>query len=466
MQSVRRRTRARFKRCIAPIVAVIGLVAGGIVAATAPAMADTSLCSGTDWSVCVNQGYTDHGYGSHDGTSYWGADTGHNCTNYVAYVESTVNGAPSPGNDLGNASQWATNAAAKRIPVDSTPGQGSVAQWNANYDGASSDGHVAYVESVNSDGSITISEDNASSGPFDWKTITKTGGYWPSNFIHFKDLASGPPAQPDNLAFINAQYYSGNTQVVAYSQSSNYTVTSQIDVTGAGNFSTPNVVPLFNPKNGDLCFVNTTYYTGLDQLNCYSEASNYATLDKSITVPYSNNGTYNPYIIPEFEPDGDLAFIYTQYYQGQVQVVAYSMASNYQTASQIDETDYSDYTNTAVIIPQFEGNGDLAFINLQYYTGQVQVVAYSMASSYTTLTQNDVTAYDDVPTASLGTIFPMFNGSGNDLSFVNLNYYSGQVQVVSYSQSSNFTTVDMNDVTNYPDTTNPPVYPLLERLSS
>jgi len=184
---VRLKRTLAFRRVLTVLVAVLALT--GVIFTASPASANAVLCSGNAYSVCTSMGYTDHSYGANNGTSYWGAVAGHNCTNYVAYVESTVNGAPSPGNNLGNAYQWASNATSKGIPVNGTPAKGAVAQWNAYAGGASSDGHVAYVESVNGDGSITISEDNYSGGPFTWRIISAGASNWPSNFIHFKDLS-------------------------------------------------------------------------------------------------------------------------------------------------------------------------------------------------------------------------------------------------------------------------------------
>lgn len=67
--------------------------------------------------------HTDHGYSSQRGNSYWGADPGRDCTNYVAFVESTVNAAAYPGNGLGDAKDWGANAAVKGHPrqVDLRP---------------------------------------------------------------------------------------------------------------------------------------------------------------------------------------------------------------------------------------------------------------------------------------------------------------------------------------------------------
>lgn len=57
--------------------------------------------------------------------------------------------------NLGNASAWARNAAAHGFPVDHTPRAGDVFQTTSGWYG-----HVGYVEAVNSDGSITITEMN------------------------------------------------------------------------------------------------------------------------------------------------------------------------------------------------------------------------------------------------------------------------------------------------------------------
>jgi surface antigen len=165
------------------------LTAGLVTVGARPALADTTPCGpDTAYSTCTSAGYTDHGYGALNSNSYWGMATGHECTNYVAYVEETVNGAPTPGYNLGNAGSWGTNASANGVTVNTTPAVGSVAWWTDGYHGASSLGHVAYVESVNDDGSITVSEDDAGSvGGFEWRTIAANSGYWPYEFIHFWD---------------------------------------------------------------------------------------------------------------------------------------------------------------------------------------------------------------------------------------------------------------------------------------
>jgi surface antigen len=60
---------------------------------------------------------------------------------------------------LGNGGQWVANAAARGYATGTTPQAGAVAEIP---------GHVAYVESVNGDGTIVISEMN---GPAGWGVV-------------------------------------------------------------------------------------------------------------------------------------------------------------------------------------------------------------------------------------------------------------------------------------------------------
>lgn len=83
------------------------------------------------------------------------------CTGYVAsrrYVP--------PG--WGNASDWKYNAQRAGWTVSSTPVAGAIG-WRS--------GHVVYVESVNPDGSVTISEQN-----YDWNSSIRTITISPSQY--------------------------------------------------------------------------------------------------------------------------------------------------------------------------------------------------------------------------------------------------------------------------------------------
>lgn len=62
---------------------------------------------------------------------------------------------------LGNANAWARNAAALGYAVDRTPSAGAIFQTSSGWYG-----HVGYVEGVNADGSITVTEMNYGYTPY------------------------------------------------------------------------------------------------------------------------------------------------------------------------------------------------------------------------------------------------------------------------------------------------------------
>lgn len=104
-----------------------------------------------------------------------------NCTWYV-YERRAQLGRP-VGSFWGNASSWASYAAAAGFRVDSTPEVGAVAQWNSFQGGSGYAGHVAVVERVNSDGTIFITEMNFA-GNFNRVTQRTISASSVSNYIH------------------------------------------------------------------------------------------------------------------------------------------------------------------------------------------------------------------------------------------------------------------------------------------
>ncbi|EKU48971.1 CHAP domain-containing protein [Staphylococcus massiliensis] len=80
----------------------------------------------------------------------------------------------------GNANNWGSAAASEGFTVNNQPQAGSIMQ---STQGAF--GHVAYVESVNNDGSVTVSEMNYNAGPFgvSTRTIPASQAY-SYNYIH------------------------------------------------------------------------------------------------------------------------------------------------------------------------------------------------------------------------------------------------------------------------------------------
>lgn len=99
------------------------------------------------------------------------------CVSYTAF-KVAVSGRYMPyWGGRGNAKQWPDNARAAGIPVDGTPHSGDVAISTAGpY------GHAMYVESVNGNGTINVSQYNyGNNGEYSTMTISSAG----LQFIHF-----------------------------------------------------------------------------------------------------------------------------------------------------------------------------------------------------------------------------------------------------------------------------------------
>ena len=112
------------------------------------------------------------GYGCTGGTGYhgqsrWGANygkAGHNCTSYVSYRLAEL-GVAQPWRPMGDAGQWDDNGGA--VTSGSTSTRRS-APWRSGRAGTRSppaaSGHVGYVESVDPDGTIEVTDDSYGGG--------------------------------------------------------------------------------------------------------------------------------------------------------------------------------------------------------------------------------------------------------------------------------------------------------------
>ena len=81
---------------------------------------------------------------------------GGQCVNWASHMRPDLGGLM-----LGNANAWARNAAARGYAVDRTPSAGAIFQTSSGWYG-----HVGYVEGVNADGSITVTEMNYGYVPY------------------------------------------------------------------------------------------------------------------------------------------------------------------------------------------------------------------------------------------------------------------------------------------------------------
>ena len=122
------------------------------------------------------------------------------CTSWVSYRLGQRNGVAFSnwyaGVHWGNASEWAKVARSVDVAVNKVPAVGAVG-WYAR-------GHVSYVEAVNTDGSVVISEMNTDGhNGFHLTTVYPGGTGWPEKFIHVADIVPvdyTAPEQPGDLA--------------------------------------------------------------------------------------------------------------------------------------------------------------------------------------------------------------------------------------------------------------------------
>jgi surface antigen len=167
----------------ATLVAVLAVLAGLLVAAPPAQATSTLLCKG--FAACTRAGFPNYSYNLNYKKMWWRMYAGHNCTNYVAYrMVSNGMSATRPWSGSGDARNWGVVFAGK---TNQTPMVGSVAWWSTN--------HVAYVEQIIDANTIVVSEDHYG-GDFDWRRIVRSGGGWPTGFIHLKDETMSATAAP------------------------------------------------------------------------------------------------------------------------------------------------------------------------------------------------------------------------------------------------------------------------------
>ena len=103
------------------------------------------------------------------------------CVSYTAWKVYQKNGSMPYWGGRGNANQWPGNARAAGIPVSSTPRAGSVGVLMAGQYG-----HVVWVESVNSNGTINISQYNYfNAGGSGWGHYSEMYNVSPSTYDYY-----------------------------------------------------------------------------------------------------------------------------------------------------------------------------------------------------------------------------------------------------------------------------------------
>jgi surface antigen len=108
-----------------------------------------------------------------DGHGYWEGE----CTSFAAWALRSIGKPTSETDWQGNADMW------HGLFTDSGPHAGDIAQWFDNVNDAGPAGHVAYVQSVNGDGTITVFEYNW--GNFHQLNIRTISTGTPSRYLRY-----------------------------------------------------------------------------------------------------------------------------------------------------------------------------------------------------------------------------------------------------------------------------------------
>ncbi len=126
------------------------------------------------------------------------------CTSYCAWkLNKAARTTSSPyffsnrmlGGHFGDAGGWATNATAIGFVTNNIPAVGAIAHWGYGELGVL--GHVAYVEAVNGNGSVDVSEYNYHlDHNFDVRAVCNGVSVRPPRFIHIHDATGGGASPP------------------------------------------------------------------------------------------------------------------------------------------------------------------------------------------------------------------------------------------------------------------------------
>ena len=209
------------------------------------------------------------------------------CTSYIAWCmnrDAGTTSAPAPyfftnwmqDGHWGNAGNWNDNAIQLGYTVNTTPAVGSIAHWEGSEIGTI--GHVAYVEAVNQDGSVNVSEYNYSNHIY-----TVRCNIQPPRFIHVPvpspteqyyltmSAGTGGTVSPSS-----AWYNSGQSVPINATADSGYTFSNW---TGSGSGS----------------YTGTTKSTSVTMNGAITETANFAINTYILTVNATNGTvTKNP----------------------------------------------------------------------------------------------------------------------------------------------------------------------------
>ncbi len=146
-----------------------------------------------------------------DEVDQWNTYT-RNCTSYVMWKINQA-GVPFHNNPtgpngltskMGNAENWDTAASYIGYSVSTTPSVGNPVNWDANNGGSGSAGHVAWVEKINTNGTVFISEWNYNYGDGNYNERGSASG---DHYLQITSSCSSGSTTIQNMTVVSGQTF-------------------------------------------------------------------------------------------------------------------------------------------------------------------------------------------------------------------------------------------------------------------
>lgn len=344
----------------------------------------TERCANYDWGPVHTEAYDDPSEYSSRGYSY------RNCTDYVAWKLQSIGVPDSNTRGLGNAGNWYNNVPASER--SSTPVARGVAVTPGN------PGHVAFVESVNSNGTITVSEynyDGMGTGSTRTGTASSLGFTEFIDFgVHPTSVVRSPGGNAGTLWFIKTKNTgSRHVEVHSATPSSGYQ-SGQHSVTWFSPGDADN--GWFQMVGSDLYFIKTKHVgSGRVEVHSATAVSRYRSGVHYATAFSSHDADNGWFQMEDWNHDGrqDLVFIKTKNTSsGRVEFFVADGANGYRRVTVATPTVFSpaDASNGWF---QAEGHS-LAFIKTRNTaSGRVEFFRASAGSGLRRLSVATATAF-------------------------------------------------------------------------
>lgn len=467
MQEVAKRCR----RAVLTVVVLLLVVTGVVELGSTPVNAAV-LGYPHATKPCIWAPYNIDGLCMHDGrvTLEWGdrrndssganifSERGYayrNCTDYVAWKLQSLGVPDAKTRGLGNGGEWYDRAGLKGLPRGDVPAVGAIAVKTGGL------GHVVYVEAVNANGTITVSDYNYSyDGTGGTRTINPVAAGF-TKFVYFANFMANPPSGGARPAaaphlYVNHHWdtHSGQSEARVLNGQTNYTSWVGGWVTPDGWHGGDAVDYAMADANGD--GVQDMYkvqycctHSGRTEVQILNGATNFTTWVGGwvMPIPYHGAGDAH-YTVGNYDADNkpDLYVIVNNHSpSGRVEVKVLSGASNFAQwiGGWVTPEGWHDGNGVEYALSSCGTGGRPHLYQILHSftsSGHTEVRQFDAAANYTTYVGGWVTADgwhsgNDVHYTAGGC---NTNGKPNIYSILHQNTHSGFTEVRVLNGAANF----------------------------